>query len=63
LRRQFDAEKVYSARGWRQMYADGTVTQLLQQVTNYYVSFAAIRRPVPAVQYFDTSIYLSATSQ
>jgi len=59
---QFEAEKVYSAHDWRQMYTDGTVTALLQQVTNFYVVFAAIQRPVPAIQYFDTSIYLDATN-
>jgi NitT/TauT family transport system substrate-binding protein len=59
---QFDAEKVYSAREWRHMYADGTVTTLLQQVTNFFVSFAAVQRPVPAKQYFDTSIFLDATN-
>jgi NitT/TauT family transport system substrate-binding protein len=59
---QFDAEKVHSTREWRPMYADGTVTTLLQQVTNFYVSLAAVQRPVQAKQYFDTSIYLDATS-
>jgi sulfonate transport system substrate-binding protein len=62
FRHQFEAEKVYSARDWRQMYAEGTVTALLQQVTNFYVTFATIQRPVPAMQYFDTSIYLNATN-
>jgi NitT/TauT family transport system substrate-binding protein len=62
FRHQFEAEKVYSARDWRQMYAEGTVTALLQQVTNFYVTFATIQRPVPAIQYFDTSIYLNATN-
>jgi len=62
FRQQFEAEKVYSARDWRKMYAEGTVTALLQQVTNFYVTFATIERPVPATQYFDTSIYLDATN-
>jgi NitT/TauT family transport system substrate-binding protein len=62
FRHQFDAEKVYSARDWRQMYAEGTVTALLQQVTNFYVTFATIQRPISAIQYFDTSIYLNATN-
>ena len=62
FRQQFDAEKVYSARDWRPMYAEGTVTALLQQVTNFYVTFANIQRPVPAIQYFDASIYLNATN-
>jgi len=38
------------------------VTALLQQVTNIYVTFANIQRPVPATQYFDASIYLNATN-
>jgi len=62
FRQQFDAEKVYSARDWRPMYAEGTVTALLQQVTNFYATFANIQRPVPATQYFDASIYLNATN-
>jgi NitT/TauT family transport system substrate-binding protein len=61
FKQQFDAEKVYSSRDWRHMYTEGSVTELLQQVTNFYVTFAAVQRPVPAIQYFDTSIYLSAT--
>jgi NitT/TauT family transport system substrate-binding protein len=61
FKHQFGAQKVYSAHDWRHMYTEGTVTELLQQVTNFYVTFAAIQRPVPATQYFDTSIYLSST--
>ena len=58
LRDEFDAEKVFLARKWRNMYLDGTVVNWLQQVTDFYVSFAAIAKPVPASQYFDPSIYL-----
>jgi NitT/TauT family transport system substrate-binding protein len=58
LREEFNAQKVFSSREWRKLYLDGRVVNWLQQVTNFYLSFAAIPKPVPAAQYFDPSIYL-----
>jgi NitT/TauT family transport system substrate-binding protein len=58
LKEEFGAQKVFSSREWKTMYLDGTVTNWLQRVTNFYVSFATIQRPVPAARYFDTSIYV-----
>ena len=60
LREELNAEKVFLSREWRGMYLDGTVVNWLQQVTNFYVSFSAIPRPVPAAKYFDSSIYADA---
>ena len=60
LRDELGAEKKFSSQAWRTMYLDGAVTRWLQRVTNFYVSFARIDRPVPAAQYFDPSIYLDA---
>lgn len=57
---QFKAEKVFTAAEWRKMYADGTVTKWLQQVTDFFTTFAKIENPVPASTYFDTSIYMNA---
>jgi NitT/TauT family transport system substrate-binding protein len=51
---------VFLSREWRNMYLDGTVVNWLQQVTNFYVSFSSIPRPVPAAKYFDSSIYADA---
>jgi NitT/TauT family transport system substrate-binding protein len=39
------------------MYADGTVTKWLQQVTDFFVRFANIQNPVPASKYFVPSLY------
>ena len=60
LREELNAEKVFLSREWRRMYLDGTVVNWLQQVTNFYVSFSSIPRPVPAAKYFDSSIYADA---
>jgi NitT/TauT family transport system substrate-binding protein len=60
LRDEFNAQKVFLSREWRNMYLDGTVVNWLQQVTNFYVSFSSIPRPVPAAKYFDSSIYADA---
>ena len=60
---QFKAEKVFTSREWRAKYADGTVTQWLQQVTDFFTAFAKIENPVPASQYFDISLYLAAIKE
>ena len=58
LKEQYGAQKVFSNADWRKMYADGTVTKWLQQVTDFFVKFGNIQNPVPASQYFDPKIYL-----
>ncbi len=58
LKEQFGAQKVFSNEEWRKYYADGTVTKWLQQVTDFFVKFGNIEKPVPASQYFDPKIYL-----
>jgi NitT/TauT family transport system substrate-binding protein len=58
LRDEFNAQKMFLSREWRDMYLNGTVVNWLQQVTNFYLSFAAMPTSVPAAQYFDPSIYL-----
>lgn len=57
FREQFKASKYYSAAEWRAKYADGTVTQWLQQVTDFFVQNANIANPVPAQQYFDPNLF------
>ena len=58
LKEQYKAQKMFTSREWRKLYADGTVTQWSQQVTDFFVRFGNIQNPVPASKYFDTSLYL-----
>jgi NitT/TauT family transport system substrate-binding protein len=58
FREQFKASRYFTSADWRKMYADGTVTKWLQQVTDFFVKFGNIQNPVPASQYFDTKLYL-----
>ncbi|WP_417277073.1 ABC transporter substrate-binding protein [Castellaniella sp.] len=58
LTEQFHAQKMFTSKEWAQRYADGTVTQWLQQVTDFFVDFAKIQNAVPASQYFDPKLYL-----
>ncbi len=57
---QFGAEKVFSAAEWGKLYADGSVTKWLQQVTDFFASTGNIANPVPASKYFDPSIFMDA---
>jgi len=58
LKEQYAAQKMFPSAEWRKMYADGTVTKWLQQVTDFFVKFGNIQNPVPASQYFETKLYL-----
>ena len=58
FREQFKASRYFTSAEWRKMYADGTVTRWLQQVTDFFVKFGNIQSPVPASQYFDPKLYL-----
>jgi NitT/TauT family transport system substrate-binding protein len=58
LKEQFGAQKVFPTQEWRKLYADGTVTGWLQQVTDFFVRFGNIQNATPAKQYFDPKIYL-----
>ena len=48
----------FTSAEWRNLYADGTVTKWLQQVSDFFVRFANISNATPASQYFDTKPYL-----
>jgi NitT/TauT family transport system substrate-binding protein len=61
LREQFQAQKAFPDAEWRKLFADGTVTKWLQQVTDFFVATGNIANPVPAAQYFDPSLFLEAT--
>jgi len=55
---QFKASKYFSSAEWRKLYADGTATRWLQQVTDFFVSAGGIQNPVPASKYFVPKLYL-----
>jgi len=57
FKEQFKASKYYSSAEWRTKYADGTVTQWLQQVTDFFVQTASIPNALKAQQYFDPSLF------
>jgi NitT/TauT family transport system substrate-binding protein len=59
LKEQYKAQKMFLSADWRKMYADGTVTKWLQQVTDFFVRFGGIQNPVPAEKYFETKPYLA----
>ena len=47
---QFKASKYFTSSEWRKLYADGTTTRWLQQVTDFFVNAGGIQNPVPASQ-------------
>lgn len=57
FKEQIKASKYYSSPEWRAKYADGTVTQWLQQVTDFFVQNANIQNSVPASKYFDPNLF------
>jgi NitT/TauT family transport system substrate-binding protein len=59
IKEQFGAMRVFPTAVWRRLYGNGTITEWLQQVTDFYARATKIENPVPAEQYFDPSIFLS----
>jgi NitT/TauT family transport system substrate-binding protein len=59
IKEQYKAQKMFDSQAWAKLYADGTVTKWLQQVTDFFVDFANIPNAVPASQYFDPKPYLA----
>jgi NitT/TauT family transport system substrate-binding protein len=59
LKEQLGAQKMFPSAEWSKMYADGTVTKWLQNVTDFFADFANIPNAVPASKYFDPKIYLN----
>lgn len=55
---QFKASKYFTSAEWRKLYADGTATRWLQQVTDFFVAAGGIQNPVPASKYFVPKLYL-----
>src|SRR4029078_12774536 len=54
----FKAQKMFTSQEWKKLYADGTVTKWLQQVTDFFVRFANISNPTPASEHLDPRLYL-----
>jgi NitT/TauT family transport system substrate-binding protein len=59
IKEQFGATRVFPTSVWRRLYGNGTITEWLQQVSDFYARATKIEKPVPAAQYFDPSIFLS----
>jgi len=53
--------KYHTTAEWRKLYADGTATRWLQQVTDFFVTAGNIANPVPASKYFDPQLFLQST--
>jgi NitT/TauT family transport system substrate-binding protein len=60
LKEQFRAQKVFSSSEWRKLYADGTVTKWLNQVTDFFVESGGITNPVRAEHYFMPQLYMDS---
>lgn len=58
IQEQFKAQKMFTSREWKRMYSDGTVTNWLQQTTDFFMANANIKDFTPASKYFDPSLYL-----
>jgi len=58
INESFKAQKMFTAREWKQYYSDGTVTNWLQQSTDFFMANAGVRDFTPASKYFDPSLYL-----
>ncbi|CAA9484026.1 MAG: ABC transporter, substrate-binding protein (cluster 10, nitrate/sulfonate/bicarbonate), partial [uncultured Sphingomonadaceae bacterium] len=60
LKEQYAAQKMFTSAEWKKLYADGTVTNWLQQVTDFFAKVANIPNATPASQYFDPKLFLDA---
>lgn len=63
LKEQYGAQKLFPADEWAKMYEDGTVTNWLNRVTDFYVKIGGITDPKMADDYFDPSLFLSQVKQ
>jgi NitT/TauT family transport system substrate-binding protein len=58
INESFKAQKMFSSHDWKRLYSDGTVTNWLQQSTDFFMASAGIKDFTPANKYFDPSLYL-----
>lgn len=54
----FKAQKMLTSQEWKKMYSDGTVTNWLQQSTDFFMANAGVKDFTPASKYFDPGLYL-----
>ena len=47
---------MFTSSEWKKLYSDGTVTNWLQQTTNFFMANAGIKDFTPASKYFDPSL-------
>lgn len=60
LQEQFKAQKMFTARDWKRLYADGTVATWLQRTTDFFLAAADVPTPLKATAYFDPKVFLDA---
>ena len=58
INESFKAQKMFTASEWKKYYQDGTVTNWLQQSTDFFMANAGIKDFTPASKYFDPSLYM-----
>jgi NitT/TauT family transport system substrate-binding protein len=58
IQEQFKAQKMFTSSEWKKLYSDGTVTNWLQQSTDFFMANAGVKDFTPASKYFDPSLYL-----
>jgi len=58
INESFKAQKMFTSNEWKKYYSDGTVTNWLQQTTDFFMANAGIKDATPANKYFDPSLYL-----
>jgi len=58
IKESFQAQKMFTSQDWKRLYSDGTVTNWLQQTTDFFMANAGIKDFTPASKYFDPSLYL-----
>jgi NitT/TauT family transport system substrate-binding protein len=56
---QLKAQKMFTSREWKRLYADGTVVRWLQQASDFFMAEARISDATPASEYFDPNLFLS----
>ncbi|MGA7808131.1 ABC transporter substrate-binding protein, partial [Bradyrhizobium sp.] len=62
IKEQFKAEKMFTSHDWKKLYSDGTVTNWLQQSTDFFMANAGVKDFTPANKYFDPSLYLDTVA-
>ena len=58
INESFKAQQMFASHDWKKFYSDGTVTNWLQQSTDFFMANAGIKDFTPASKYFDPGLYL-----